>query len=131
VHAEGSQPNTQNAERDKGDLPDYVITDADRKLDEVYGDHVHQNSGKHLDGEVADDQMWQNYWEHLVVYPSKTYSIPTGAVGKQFIKELVQLLDDTVERKCNSEKFITYQMVILQRVSGVNRFRDIKRTIER
>jgi hypothetical protein len=128
--AEGTQPNTPNAECDKGDLPDYVITDADIKLDEVYGDHVHQNSGKHLDGKVADDPMWQNYWERLVVYPFKTYSIPTGAVGKRFIRELAQLLDDTIKRKCNSEQFITFQMVILQRVSGVNHFRDIKRTIE-
>jgi hypothetical protein len=63
--------------------------------------------------------MCKNYWEHLVVYPSKTYTIPTGAAGKQFIKELAQLLEE-----------IAFQMVIFQRVSGVNRSRDIKRTIE-
>jgi hypothetical protein len=64
--------------------------------------------------------MWQNYWERLVVYPSKTYLIPTGAVGKRFIRELAQLLDNTVKRKCNSEKFITFQMVILQKGSAVS-----------
>jgi hypothetical protein len=42
--------------------------------------------------------MWQNYWEYLVVYPSKTYSIPTGAIGKWFIRELVQQLDNVANR---------------------------------
>ena len=66
--------------------------------------------------------MCKNYWEHLVVYPSKTYTIPTGAAGKQFIKELAQLLEDIIVQKCNLENFIAFQMVILQRVSGVNHF---------
>jgi hypothetical protein len=73
--------------------------------------------------------MWQNYWECLDVYPSKTYTIPIGAVCTCFIRELAQLLDDTVKQKCNSEKFIVFQMVILKRVSGVNHFLDIKITI--
>ena len=30
----------------------------DRKLMEVYGDHVHQNDGAHLDGGIADDAVW-------------------------------------------------------------------------
>jgi hypothetical protein len=115
-------PSMTNAESDTGNLPDYTMSDADRKLDEVFGDHIHQNLGQHLCGGVADTLMWQNYWEHLVVYPSKTYTIPTGAIGKQFIKELAQLLEDIIAQKCNTEKFIVYQMVILQRVSGINRF---------
>jgi hypothetical protein len=128
--AEGTQPNTPNAESKNGNLPDYVTIDANRKLDEVYGDHVHQNSGRHLDGKVADGSMWQNYWERIVVYPSKTYTIPTGAIDKWFIRELVQLLDNTIEQKCNSDKFIVFQMVILQTGSSANRFWDIKRTIK-
>jgi hypothetical protein len=66
--------------------------------------------------------MWQNYWERLVVYPSKTYTIPKGAIGKRFIKELAQLLKDIIGR--------VHSIPDGQWVSGVNCFRDIKRTIE-
>jgi hypothetical protein len=46
----------------KGDLPGNKLSDADRMLDTVYGDHVHQNAGQHLNGGVEDDQKWQDYW---------------------------------------------------------------------
>jgi hypothetical protein len=120
--ADENPPSMTNAESNKGDLLHYTITDANSKLDEVYGNHVQQNSGKHLDGGVTNDLMWQDYGECLVVYPSKTYTIPTGAIGKWFIKEMMQLLEDIIKQKCNSEKFIVYQIVILRWVSGVNHF---------
>jgi hypothetical protein len=129
--ANETQPNTTNVMSNKGNFPDYTITDADRKLDEVYGNHIYQKLGEYLDGGVANDLMWEDYWECLVVYPSKTFTIPTGAVGRWFIKEMPQQPEDIIKQKCNSEKFIVlYQMVILQRVSGINCFSDIKRTIE-
>ena len=46
------------AEQEIGDLPDIELSDADRLMDKVYGDHVHQNPGTHLDGRVTDDQMY-------------------------------------------------------------------------
>jgi hypothetical protein len=35
-----------------GDLPGAIITEADRMMDKVYGNRVHQNPGTHLDGEA-------------------------------------------------------------------------------
>ena len=32
-------------------------TDANRKLQEVYGDTIHQNNGRHLDGGIANDAV--------------------------------------------------------------------------
>ena len=43
---------------DGADLTGYYLTPADRRLDEAYGDHVHDNAGLHLDGGVADDADW-------------------------------------------------------------------------
>jgi hypothetical protein len=39
-----------------------VTSEADIKLMSVYGDYIHQNDGTHLDGEIADDTLWQERW---------------------------------------------------------------------
>jgi hypothetical protein len=41
------------------DLPGFTPVQADRLLDEVYGDHPHQNDGRHLDGGIEGDATWQ------------------------------------------------------------------------
>jgi hypothetical protein len=46
-------------------------------LDEVYGDHIHQNLGTQLDGGMTDDVMWQGYWQQLIACPSSTYDVPS------------------------------------------------------
>ena len=49
-----------NLEPDVGAvLPGYHITEADCCLDGIYGDHVHDNDGIHLDGGIEDDVTWQ------------------------------------------------------------------------
>ena len=40
------------------DLPGYELTAADRRLDSVYGDHIHSNDGTHLNDGIADDKKW-------------------------------------------------------------------------
>jgi hypothetical protein len=67
VLAEGSD------KREDGDLPGATpLSDADILLDTVYGDHVHQNPGNHLNGGVPDDAKWQEHWRQLVVFPPHT-----------------------------------------------------------
>ena len=44
----------------QADMPDYVVTEADRRLDKVYGDHPHSNARKHLTGGLAKDKLWQD-----------------------------------------------------------------------
>jgi hypothetical protein len=50
-------------------------------MDEVYGDHIHQNPGTHLTGGVAEDAIWQEHWRRLISFPSSTYDVPSGAVA--------------------------------------------------
>jgi hypothetical protein len=54
------------------------ILEADLKLDKVYGDHVHQNSGQHLNSGITEDAIWQGYWRRLIVYHYRKYSAPKG-----------------------------------------------------
>ena len=52
----------ENIPPDSSDLPDYTLTEVDKIFDEVFGDHIHQNPGLHLDGGITDDATWQSYW---------------------------------------------------------------------
>lgn len=105
---------TELTSHTSSDLPGVVLTEADKKLDDVYGDHVYQNHGAHLDGGVNNDAVWQGYWRQLIGYPGQKYDVPKGSVGKGFLSTLTGLLADTKSRKCNSEKFLVFQMIILQ-----------------
>jgi hypothetical protein len=35
--------------------------DVDQKMDEVYGDHIHQNPGTHLTGGITKNAIWQEH----------------------------------------------------------------------
>ena len=104
-------------EQSIGDLPGVELSDADRMMDKVYGDHVHQNPGTHLRGDIPDDEMWQDYWRRLIVFTSQTYDALSGAVGRRFIEMLAEMLPvhGIKARKLNPERFIIFQLVILQR----------------
>jgi hypothetical protein len=88
---------------------------------------VHQNSGQHLDGGIEDELPWQDCWQRLIVYPSFTYDAPSGAVGCHFIEKLAELLDGVRARKMNAERFIVFQIVIMQRSRDVKQAKDIRK----
>ena len=113
----------------EGDLPGTIISEADKKLHEVFGDHTHQNDGSHLTGGVADDAKWQSWWKKLVVYPSAMYRVPDGAAGKRFIRALDKELKGIKSRNWNSERVTIFTMVILQKNREVKRAKDIKNRI--
>jgi hypothetical protein len=83
-----------------------------------------------LDGGIADDELWQNYWRRLIVYHSLTYDAPTGAVGRRFADMLAVILEGISSRKRNAERFIVFQMLILQRSRVVTSAKDIKKRID-
>ena len=95
------------------DLPGAIISPANRRLDAVYGDHVHDNPGEHLDGGIEDDGVWQDFYRRLITMPNKQYNVPKRAVGNDFILTLAQFFDDIRDHKCNMDKLLTFQMVIL------------------
>ncbi len=50
----GQEEDIAHEDREKGDTPGSPIS-----MDEVYGDHIHQNPGTHLNGGITDDALWQ------------------------------------------------------------------------
>lgn len=127
----GEGPESEPEERCIGDLPGATISEVDRMLDEVYGDHVHQNPGTHLDGGISDDKLWQEHWSHLVVYPGQTYDAPSGSVGRRFTSLMADEWEGMLNRKWNSERVLLFGMVILQCNRGVKRSKDIKNRISK
>ena len=65
-----------------------------------------------------------------MVLPPQRYDVPSGRVGRLFIAALAAELVGVKERRWNSERFVVFQAVILQRTSDVKRARDIRRRIE-
>lgn len=52
-------------------------------------------------------------------------------MGKEYIATLDGLLNSIMERECNSEKFIVFQLVTLQRTRDVKNSSDIRKRISR
>eukprot|EP00978_Attheya_sp_CCMP212_P034091 scaffold141169_cov34-Attheya_sp.AAC.3 len=102
-----------------GNLPGQAITDKDRKFMGVYGNFVHQNDSTHLDGGIEYDKIWQERWKKLAVLPTKQQDTPGGAIGRQFVEGLADELEGIRKRKWNSERFLVFQMVTLQRTTNV------------
>jgi hypothetical protein len=56
------------------DLLGTTVSDADRKVMEVYGNYIHQNDRSHLDGAIKDDAVWQEHWRKLVIPPPQRWT---------------------------------------------------------
>ena len=100
--------------------PDGNISPADRKLHEVYGDHIRADDGTHLDGGVPMDRMWQKYWRRMAQIAPIHYTVPKGVVGRRFLTILThEFRTARVARTSNSEKPLVLAAVILPRTTGV------------
>jgi hypothetical protein len=114
---------------DGADLPGYELTAADQKLDEVYGDHVHDNDATHLDGGIPDDPQMQQWYLEVTGCPLSEYTLPKGGVGRRFLAIFVQLWYDVIDRKCNSEKPFLFQAVVMQRAPTVKGFSAVRKRL--
>lgn len=88
-----------------------------------------KNLGTHLDAGISNNKLWQDYYNQLIVYPSQTNDAPNGTVGRYFINTLADLMNGVRECKWNMERFILFQIIMLQRSQEVKRVQDIKRRL--
>ena len=90
----------------QADLPEYVVTEADSRLDKVYGDHPHSNAGTHLLGGIDRDKLWQGRWLETMQLATTTYTVPKGRIGRRYCKYLTLLWQGVRHRKWNNEKVL-------------------------
>jgi hypothetical protein len=96
------------------DLPGFMPSEADHRLDTVYGDHPHQNDGTHLSGGWAHDNLWQKRWRRVAELPSVFYNPPQGRVGRRFVATLKDEFQGVRECKWNLERVLIFPSIILQ-----------------
>ena len=106
-------------------------TPADQRLISIYGDTIHQNDGRHLDGGIgaAEDRKWQRLYMRIAACKSPLYDLPNGHWAVRFLSIQTQLWRDARMRQCNSEKPLIFAPCILRKVKDVKSARDIKQLI--
>ena len=127
---EGEEELLRTQPPDPPELPGLQLNAVDQKIQAVYGDHVRQNDGTHLDGGIADDAIWQAHWREVISLPPQRYAAPNGRVGRLFLQGVTAEFQGIQSRKWNSERLIVFIAVILQRSPEAKRARDIRRRIE-
>ena len=85
------------------------------KLEAVFGDHPHLDTGEDQTGGVADDEAWQEQWRQLIALTPRYYNLLSGKYDKRFANLLAHEVDLTVEKKLNSKRWLAFQVVIMQR----------------
>ena len=100
-------------------------------LQGVYGDFPHHNNGTHLDGGIVDDAAWQRCWRRLAAQSASWYATPSGAVGRRFTTILAAEWRGVISRSWNSEIPLVFAHVILTKMLGVRRAREIRARITR
>jgi hypothetical protein len=108
------------------DLPGYQPTAADLLLDTIYGDHVHDNDGTHLDGGIANDAFWQGRWKRMAQLATTRYLVPKGKVGGRFLTILISEFQGVRDPRWNSEHPLVFVATVLQTTPGVRRAKDIR-----
>ncbi|KAL7503120.1 hypothetical protein ACHAXN_000965, partial [Cyclotella atomus] len=106
------------------------LSAADERLRSVYGDTIHLNDGRHLDGGVKDDRVWQWRWNRIVSMDLSLWDAPPGKVGRRFIKLLTEEWAGVRARKWNSERPIVFCAAILTRKQDVYRAKGIREVID-
>ena len=132
-----SQPNNTNETpqvqqlHHESDLPNEYPYPVDFDLQKVYGDYIHLNNGSHLNDGVLDDFKWQQRWKVILALPTRRFNAPKGRVGKRYISILSNELAGIKKRKWNSERFLIFQAVILQKAIQIKSSKEIRNRIDR
>jgi hypothetical protein len=115
-----------------GDLPDTVPPACALKLHAVYGDYPHENPGTHLDGGIADDEFWQTSYRRLTARGPTLWRLPYGTnkkVSVPIVRALAALVNGLVDRTHNSEKYLVYWIVLLQKTRNAKDKASVNKTI--
>ena len=110
----------------QANLPEYVVTEADRRLNKIYGNHPHSNAGMHLSGGVERGKLWQGRWLETMQLAMTTYIVPKGQIGWRYYKYLTLLWQGVRHRKWNSERPLMFAKLILQTSPNVKKSNDVR-----
>ena len=127
IHKGGDMPPPE----EDANLPGFTPERAHLFFQGVYGDFPHHNDGSHLDGGIADNAVWQHYWRRLAAMSASWYATPSGAVVRRFTAILTAEWWGILSRSWNSKRPLVFAHVILTKMLGVPRAREIRARIMR
>ncbi len=112
------------------DLACQVLHPCNNQLIGVYRDSIHCNDGRHLDGGIANDKVWQGRYNRVALHPHLMYNPSKRGLGFWVVSMMAREFMGVCERKWNSERALTFAACVLRKSPGVIRARDIKRRVE-
>jgi hypothetical protein len=115
----------------KEDLAHQFPHPCDNQLIAVFVDSIHCNDGRHLDGGIADDSVWQGWYDRAVSHPHPMYYLPKGGISQRIVATLAREFRGVREQKWNSERPLIFAACVLRKSPGVIGERDIKCRVER
>ncbi len=105
-----------------------IFTGADQKLHGIFGDTIHHNNGRHLDGGIGEDEdrKWQRLHDCVVAACLPLFSLPNGRWAKQFLALQTALWHDVRLRGWDLEKACIFAPLILRRVQSKKTMSEVK-----
>ena len=82
------------------------------------------------EGEWKND-MWEKIWKRTIALWAKLYTLPGGAIGRQFVSIFAAEVSSFAKGETKSEISICFPPLILQRDKNIVKTADIRRLISR
>jgi hypothetical protein len=98
------------------DLGRQILHACNNQLVMVYRDSIHRNNGRHLDGGVTDDSIWQWRYNWVVAHPHPMYNPPKGGLGQRVVLTMAREFGGVREWRWNSERALIFACVSCERV---------------
>ena len=116
-------------QEENADLTDFTTETVNLLLQGVYGDFYHYNDRSDPDRGVPNDTVWQRHWHWMDAQLVSWYNTPSGEVGCQFREILAAELQGVIERSWNSEIPPIFAHIVLKKMLGFHRTREIMQHI--
>ena len=114
------------------DLDSYKVTEMDLKLAAVFdGEYIRNNDDSCLDGGIKNDNVWQQRYKDIIIYPLQQYDLPNnGSIGKVFVLKLADEINGMLAQKQNIERILCFISMILHTASDIKGAANVKRRIK-
>ncbi len=112
AQGEGGTVRARDVEGEE-DLGRQILHACDNQLVTVYGDSIHCNGGRHLDGGVADNSIWQRRYDWVVAHPHPMYNPPKGRLGQRVVSTMAREFGGVRKRRWNSKRALIFFACVL------------------
>ena len=107
------------------DITSFAMSRAHHMLVEVYGDHLHQNYGTHMDSVIVENDICQHNWIRMAAKSSRWYAMTPGTARRHFTDLLEAYSQGFLDYIWNYDTPIVFTHVVLIKIMGIRSDRRI------